>query len=89
MKKLLLPGSIAIAAVLFVFAPAQASEGEAWCQEFTSASGISDAPCACVVEAVESDADLAAELYSYGTRDEYEANASSALRDLIGPCVPE
>ncbi len=35
-----------------------ANDGEAWCQSFTAESGISDAPCSCVVEAVESEPDL-------------------------------
>ena len=86
MKKLHMSASIAIAAFVFVQAPAQASEGADWCQAYTSASGISDEPCACVVETVETDPDLAAELYSYGTKDEYEEKASDALRALIAPC---
>ncbi len=67
---------------------AQASdEGAAWCESFTEASGISDEPCACVVETVETDANLAEELYSFATRDEFVADGSSELKALLEPCV--
>ena len=89
MKTLLLMASTAIAATLFALMPAHAGEGRKELQllQFTSASGISDAPCSCVVEMVETDPDLANELYSYATKDEFDTNASGALRELIGPCI--
>lgn len=69
---------------------AQAGEnGAAWCQSFTEASGISDEPCACVVETAETDPALAKELYSYATRDEYIAEGSAELKALLEPCVSD
>lgn len=81
--------SLAAAIVFLAVASgaASAEDGAAWRQKYTEASGVSDAPCACVVETVETEPALASELYSYATRDEYLAEASDELRALIGPCV--
>lgn len=66
---------------------ASAEDGAAWCQAFAEASGISDEPCACVVETVEAEPALAEELYAYSTRDEYIADGSADLKALLEPCV--
>ena len=85
MKKLIFIGAMMTAAAA---TNAQAGEeGGAWCQSFTEASGISDEPCACVVETVETDPALAEELYSFANRDEYIADGSSELKALLEPCV--
>ena len=62
-------------------------EGMAWCKSYTEASGIPDKPCECVVEKAETDAELAAELYAYKTKDEFVEKGSPALKELIGPCI--
>lgn len=80
--------TVFVAALSFcIFGVASAEDGEAWCKSFTEASGISDEPCLCVVEAVESEPALAEELYSYGDRDEYVADGSDELKALLEPCV--
>lgn len=84
--------TIIIAAITLAAAATNAQAGEdgaAWCQSFTEASGISDEPCACVVEAAETDPALAEELYSYATRDEYVAEGSAELKELLKPCVSD
>lgn len=82
-----IPLASAIVLLAVASGAASADEGAEWCRNYTEASGISDAPCACVVETAETDPALASELYSYATRDDYLAEASDELRALIGPCV--
>ena len=62
-------------------------EGAAWCKQFTENSGISDEPCECVVSTVQKKPELAKELYVYANRDEYVANGSAELKELLKPCV--
>ncbi len=87
MKKLI--SAAVIGSFVIGVAPAVAGDGEAWCEAFTEASGISDEPCACVVETVETDPALAEELYAFANRDEFVANGSSELKALIEPCTGE
>ena len=88
MKKYV-PMSVVISACALIAMPASATDGAEWCQGFTQASGISDEPCPCVIEAVEADSELAAELYSFATKDEYDANASEELKSTLSACVGE
>lgn len=79
--------AIIAALTISVAGAASADDGAAWCQAFTEASGISEEPCACVVEAVEEEPALAEELYAYSNRDEYVAEGSSELKALLESCV--
>lgn len=80
--------TVLIAIVAFgVAGGASAEDGAAWCEKYTQASGVSNEPCACVIETVETEPALADELYSYSDRDEYLASGSEALKTLLAPCV--
>lgn len=80
----------AVAITAAALMPAHADEeGAAWCKQFTENSGISDEPCACVISTVQQNPSLAEELYTYTNRDEYVANGSAELKELLKPCVGE
>ncbi len=56
------------------------------CSGFAENNGISDEPCACIVDAIGDDADLAAAYLELETPADFEA-APGALKEAIGPCV--
>ena len=82
-------GKLLVTACVLFASSAQSSEtGGAWCKSFTENSGISDEPCACVIETIEAQPSaLAEELYSYETRNEYLDNGSAELKEVLDKCV--
>lgn len=85
MKKYLIAGAM-IAAL--GCGAAMAGDSEAACQKFAADNGISDEPCACIAEAVGSDAALLEEQLSLATMEDYE-NSSAELHAAIDPCIGE
>ena len=84
MTKFLLAGLVAAASVT---GAAFANETEEGCNAYAEAHGGDNSGCACLGEAADADADLAAALASVTTPEELEA-LDDATKAAIAACFP-
>lgn len=86
MKKLL-AAAVFFAALVPSTSMANA-ELQTWCEGFADRQGVPRTPCACIVAAIGTNAELSGEMMTKTSIANYHETKSQALAAAVDPCVP-
>jgi len=64
------------------------AELQTWCEGFADRQGVPRTPCACIVTAIGTNAELTREMMSKTSIANYHETKSEALAAAVDPCVP-